>query len=101
MEGNPNHDAVSKVKQSAISLFEKNSPPPFEHTICIFRDYSSYTQPFIKILCCLSVVFLSYGLVCEENPGKVLSPIVTSGSSPKFPNAILQSGITNPLIITI
>ena len=55
----------------------------------------------LKYFCCLSVVFLSYGLVCEENPGKVLSPIVTSGSSPKFPNAILQSGITNPLIITI
>ena len=28
-EGNASHDDVSKVKQSALSAFEKNSPPSF------------------------------------------------------------------------
>ena len=55
----------------------------------------------LKYFCCLSVVFSLYDLMSQENFGKALSPIVTSGILPKFPNAILQSGMTNPLIISL
>ena len=49
-EGSTSHDDESNVKQSTLSVFGKNSAPSFQHIICIFRDYPSSTQPFIKIL---------------------------------------------------
>lgn len=41
MEDNASHDDVSKVKQSALSALEKNSPPFFPQPIYIFLGYPS------------------------------------------------------------
>ena len=93
VESNTSRDDASKVKQSALSAFEKNSHRPFNIPYAFFVTTLAPHNLLLKYFCYLSVVFSLYDLMSQENLGKALSPIVTSRISPKFPNVILRSGI--------
>ena len=79
--------------------FKRIRQSPFNIPYAFFVTTVAPNNLLLKYFCCLFVLFSLYDLISQENLGKALSPTVTSGISPKFPNAILRSGTTNPLII--